>query len=252
MVNCQTIQYFDFFCIFINFFFYLKKIKTAKYLSLIFLILFLFFCVFPAGKFLIYSLEKNYHNPFIYPKHVDGILILAGATNIFLTKDFEQINLNSSAERLTEAIQLIRKYKNAKVIFSGGTGSIKKIKLNHADVARKFFHQIAKDLDNRIIFEKKSKNTYESIVFSKNIANPLPDEIWLVITSAFHMNRTIFISENNNWRLMPYAVDFRHSSKLNINLEFNFWENLKKLEIGLHEWVGLIAYYLMGRTGRIL
>ena len=49
------------------------------------------------------------------PENIDGILILSGATNPFLTEEYDQISLNGSVERLTESIQLIYKYPKAEV-----------------------------------------------------------------------------------------------------------------------------------------
>ena len=136
------------------------------------LFIFLFsFGIFPTGKYLIYKLEKNYHNTIILPDKVDGLLILGGATNPFLSDEFNQINLNDSAERLIESITLIKKYTKAKIIFTGGSGLIEKPKMDHARIAKQFFMQIGLDT-NKMIFENKSRNTYENILYSKKIAKP--------------------------------------------------------------------------------
>jgi len=113
---------------------------------------------------------------------------------------------------LVESITLIKKYKEAKVIFTGCSGSINKPKMDHARIAKQFFMQMGLDTD-KIIFENKSRNTYENVLYSKNIAKPKKNEKWIVITSAFHMNRAIFIGEKNDWTLIPYAVDFTHPKK---------------------------------------
>ena len=123
--------------------------------------------------------------------------------------------------------------------------------MDHARIAKQFFMQIGLDTDN-IIFENKSRNTYENILYSKNIAKPKKNEKWLVITSAFHMNRAIFIGEKYDWILTPYAVDFTQPKKFIFKLNLNLLNNLNLMQRGSHEWIGLIAYYLMGRTSRIL
>ena len=70
----------------------------------------------------------------------------------------------------------------------------------------------------RIIFENTSRNTYENILFSKDIVNPTKNENWLLITSAFHMKRAILVGKRHEWNFIPYAVDFKTSKKLNLNL----------------------------------
>jgi len=240
-----------FFLLITIFFLFLKKnILTYFFLSLFFIFLFSF-GIFPTGKYLIYKLEKNYHDAIFLPDKVDGLLILGGATNPFLSDEFNQINLNDSAERLIESITLIKNYTEAKIIFTGGSGLIEKPKMDHARIAKQFFMQIGLDTDN-IIFENKSRNTYENILYSKNIAKPKKNEKWIVITSAFHMNRAIFIGEKYDWILTPYAVDFTQPKKFIFKLNLNLLNNLNLMQRGSHEWIGLIAYYLMGRTSRIL
>ena len=88
---------------------------------------------------MIYQLEKKFHVLSPLPNKVDGILILSGATNPVLTKEYNQISLNDSAERLTESIQLMKKYSNAKIIFSGGSGSISNQQFTHSEVAKLFY-----------------------------------------------------------------------------------------------------------------
>ncbi len=108
--NC--ILFFFILSVILNFFKYLKLSKIILYFTL-----FLFFITgtLPTGSYLLYLLEKNYHNKVNLPENVDGILILSGATNPFLTEEYDQISLNGSVERLTESIQLIYKYPKAEV-----------------------------------------------------------------------------------------------------------------------------------------
>ena len=231
-----------------NFFKYKKIFKYIFYPTLIF---FLTISFFPIGKYLIYIIEKEYHNPPDIPPDVDGILILGGATNPLLSEQFNKTNFNDSADRLIHSIPLIKKNKKAKIIFSGGSGFINRPELDHAKHVKKFFISMNLNTDE-IFFENKSKNTYENILFSKKIVAPKKNEKWIVVTSAFHMNRAIFIAEKYNWELTPYAVDFTQSKKLFLRPNLNLLGNINTLQHGSHEWIGLIAYYLMGRTSRIL
>ena len=113
-----------------------------------------------------YLLEKDFHSKIYLPVNIDGILVLAGATNPYLTKEYNQISLNGSAERLTESIQLIKKYPKAKVFFAGGSGSLTHPDLSHSAVAKSFYESLDVDI-NKIYFENKSRNTYENILFAK-------------------------------------------------------------------------------------
>ena len=94
---------------------FLKFLKFSKIILYFTFLLFFITGVLPTGSYLLYLLEKNYHNKINLPEKVDGIIILSGATNPFLTKEYDQITLNDSVERLTESMQLIKKYPKAKV-----------------------------------------------------------------------------------------------------------------------------------------
>ena len=230
-----------------NFFKFLKFSKIILYFT------FLFFFIagaLPTGSYLLYLLEKNYHNKVNLPEKVEGILILSGATSPFLTKEYDQIALNGSVERLTESIQLMKKYPKAKVFFAGGSGSIDFPDLNHSDVAKKFYESLDVNTKN-IFFDKKSRNTYENIVFAKKKFNPNINEKWILITSAFHLKRAISIGEKLGWELIPYATDYKLPKKFKWKLSFDFFNNLGSLQHSSHEWVGIISYYLMGRSSKI-
>ena len=100
-------------------------------------------------------------------------------------------------------------------------------------------------------FEEKSRNTYENIIYSKQKIKPKKDEKWLLITSAFHLTRALNVAERHDWILIPYATDYQERKEFKWKISFNFLSNLSKFQHSTHEWVGLIAYYFMGRTSKI-
>ena len=239
------ITLFTMFLYFINF----RRLSLIIYLiNFIFIALISFF---PIGSYLTYIIEKEFHTNTKIPKRVDGILILGGATNPLLFKEFDQISLNDSAERLVESVMIIRKFEKAKVIFSGGSGIVNRSDLGHSQVAKLFYKKMGVDI-NKIFFEDKSRNTHENIIYSKKIAKPKKNENWLLITSAFHMKRALLIAEKNNWKLIPYAVDFKNIKEFKLTPNLNLLSNLNSFQSGLHEWLGLVSYYLMGRTEKFL
>jgi len=225
---------------------YLRYKKISRLLIYFIFLIFLIVGFIPSGSYLTYLLEKNYHTEANLPDNLEGILILSGATNPSMSLEHNQISLNGSVERLTESITLMNKYPDAKIIFSGGSGSINSNDSTHASIAKLFFKNMIQS-SNRIIYENKSRNTYENILFSKDIANPVHDENWLVITSAFHMKRTTSISQKLNWKLIPYAVDYRTYKKFSWKPSISFLDNINLFNSALHEWTGIFSYYLMGR-----
>ena len=240
--------------IFITLFAILLYFFKLRRLSLIiFLVNFLFIALIsfvPIGSYLIFKIEKEYHSYIKTPDQVDGILILGGATIPLLYNEYDQISLNDSSERLAESVFIIKKFREAKVIFSGGSRIINRPDLDHAQVAKSFYKKVGLET-NKIIFENNSRNTYENIKYSKKIANPKINEDWLLITSASHMKRALLIADKIDWKLIPYAVDFKNIKNFKLTPNFNLLENLNSFHLGIHEWLGLVSYYLMGRTDKV-
>ena len=224
-----------------------KISKTIFLINSFYLIL---ISILPIGNYLIYKIEKEFHSYTNIPDTLDGILILGGATNPSMYKEFNQISVNGSAERLIESVSIINRFKNSKIIFSGGSGVVNRPDLGHSQVAKLFYEKIGLE-KSKIIFEDNSRNTYENILFAKKLAKPKKNENWLLITSAFHMKRAMLIASKNNWELIPYAVDFKTMKNFRFVPSLNLLSNINSFQYGSHEWLGLISYYLMNRTSKI-
>ena len=82
--------------------------------------------------------------------------------------------------------------------------------------------------------------------------NPNKNEKWILITSAFHLTRAINIGKKLDWEFIPYATDFKLPKKFTWELSMSFLGNLLDFQQSSHEWAGLIAYYFLGRSSKIL
>jgi uncharacterized SAM-binding protein YcdF (DUF218 family) len=61
----------------------------------------------------------------------------------------------------------------------------------------------------RMMFEAKSRNTWENAVFTRELVKPKPGETWLLVTSAWHMPRSIGIFLRVGFPVVPYPVAYR-------------------------------------------
>ena len=222
---------------FIYIFFKKKFFKFIIFFSLVFII---FFSFFPIGSYLIKYLEKNYvQNKII--NNVDAIVVLAGSENIINTSKLKKLDLNESAERLIAFVELANKFKDSKLIYLGGRPYINnKNILSESEVAKIFFNNINFNT-NRIIFLDSSRNTIENLQRLSDYNKNQNLKKILLITSAFHMNRSLLIANKLKLNLIPYAVDFQ--SNYGSNLE-NSWQvfsvsnNLKKVDLAFRELIG--------------
>jgi uncharacterized SAM-binding protein YcdF (DUF218 family) len=116
-----------------------------------------------------------------------------------------------------------------------------------ADSARKFFARHGLDT-SRIIFERDSRNTWENAVFSKKLVNPNLNEEWVLITTAWHMPRSVGVFCKVGWDVIPYPVGFHSEPDNIIRLDWDFSGHLRRLVFAVKEWIGIIAYKVFGRS----
>ena len=202
----------------------------------------------PLGFWLTTNLENRFPaNPSI-PADVAGIITLGGTINQYITAARGQPALTGGGERLTEFVHLARRYPDARLIFTGGSGALIDTELKEADSAQIFFDQMG--LTGReIVFEDRARNTYENALFTREIVG---DEAvkrrWVLITSAEHMPRAMGVFRQAGWNIMAYPVDYATDGRGGFELQFRPLQSLASLNKATREWIGLIAYRILGRT----
>jgi len=199
--------------------------------------------IFPFSTWIFHPLENRFPIPSKLPDEVDGIIVLAGAENISVTAARGQPSLHGGGERLTTFVWLARLYPNAILLFSGGSGSLIDQKYKSDDTARKLFDQIGLEAE-RVQYESDSRNTAESASKSYQLVQPKLGQNWILITSAFHMPRSVGLFRKVGWQVIPYPVDFNTTNSSSIN--FDLME-VGRFSQGLREWVGLVAYRMKGQ-----
>ena len=204
----------------------------------------------PIGNFLLGQLENRFPFPASLPENVDGIIVLGGVVDAKKTLNRGQTSFGGAIGRLTEFNKLAKEYPEAKLVFTGGSGSFLDQEHKEAHYVTSFLTDLGLDTD-RIIFEDQSRNTWENAVFSKESADVTEDETWILITSAFHMPRSVGCFRKVGWKVVPYPVAYRTFSNPTFSFNFNFLGNLGGLSGAIHEWIGLVAYYWTGKTSEI-
>ncbi len=210
-----------------------------------------FFGFSPVGNWLILPLEERFPRWSAAPGEPTGIIILGGSVDEGVSAVRDSVALNEAAERLTAAVALARRYPQARVVFSGGSGLLFSEMATEAEIARRFLLEQGVPAD-RILLEDKSRNTRENAIFSREIAKPKEGERWLLVTSAFHMPRSIGIFRQIGFGVEAYPVDFRTRGSADLKRPFDrVSEGLRRSDIAVREWAGLIAYWLTGRTSEL-
>jgi uncharacterized SAM-binding protein YcdF (DUF218 family) len=120
----------------------------------------------------------------------DGIVVLGGAIGPETSAARGQAALNESAERLTVVAELARRFPQARIVYSGGDASLLGNQPDEAQFALPLLESfgIARE---RIVLERRSRNTYQNRRLCKQLVKPKPGERWLLVTSAHHMPRAV-------------------------------------------------------------
>jgi uncharacterized SAM-binding protein YcdF (DUF218 family) len=203
----------------------------------------------PVGNLLIIPLENRFPPWDAARGAPDGIIVLGGV--IDASSPSNQIMLNESAERLTVVPDLARRYPNARILFSGGSGALIGDGGAEAGAAARLLESLGISLD-RVILEDRSRNTVENAVYSKLIAHPKRGERWLLVTSAFHMPRAIGVFRKVGFPVEPYPVDWRTRGAEDMMRPFAVMsDGLQRSDTAVHEWIGLLVYWLTKRSSQL-
>jgi uncharacterized SAM-binding protein YcdF (DUF218 family) len=139
--------------------------------------------------------------------------------------------------------QLSQRFPHARLVFSGP--GVEASKVN--DLLQEFAN-LGGDL-TRIKLETRSRTTFENAMYSAEMIKPKPDESWLLITTALHMPRSIGTFRQAGFKVAAYPIVFRTKDTPN-----SFFEGgagsaaLGHLDAAAKEWIGLVAYRIMGKT----
>ena len=226
--------------------FFIESKKLVNFFSKIFLILFLFFGYSPLSNFLLSKIE-DYIQPSKYPiQQLTGVVVLGGSFDKGSeSKERNEVFLNSSAERLTKALEIYKKNPRILILFSGFSNSIKPQGWSESDMAKKFFLDQGVRIDN-LLFENQSRNTFENIKYSKDIISNYKGT-WGLVTSANHMPRSFFAFKKQGLILEPINVDYKTGTSRMFWINFDISLGLRNWSIILYELIGISYYKLTNK-----
>lgn len=127
--------------------------------------------------------------------------------------------------RTAEAIRLARAHPHLRIVLTGPGEAEVQAALGAEGIA-----------PSRILVEPLAINTYENAIRSRQLIAPHAGERWLLVTSSYHMPRAIGAFYQAGFFVEPWPVDegVRHGPMAAGTAQ--------------HEWLGLIAYWLRGRS----
>ena len=202
----------------------------------------------PIGHALLLPLEERFPRGPVPAGTIAGIIMLGGFEDPSVSRARGALTLNESAERLTETVQLAHGLPEAKVIFTGGAADVLQRGHSAAPAVASFLSSTGLAPD-RIVLESASRNTYENALRLRDILSPRPFDTWLLVTSAWHMPRAVGAFRRTGFRVIPWPVDYRTRGPDDLTQPFDtMTEGLRRTDMAIREWIGLMAYWLLGRS----
>lgn len=211
---------------------------------------FVLFAVAPIGQAMLLNLEERLPRPARLPDKVDGILVLGGAVEPTLSLAYGETVFNSSVARVLSGIELARRHPEAKLALVGGEGGYISVGLPESRATLGFVVEQGID-PARVILEERSRSTHENATYAKEMIRPGPGEIWVLVTSAYHMPRAVASFAAVDWPVVAYPVDYKVDPRTGLRPSFNLLDGLGAGTLAGKEWAGLLGYRLMGWTRQL-
>jgi uncharacterized SAM-binding protein YcdF (DUF218 family) len=157
-------------------------------------VLLLAICGFsPVGNWLLYPLEARFPQWKETGGAPDGVIVLGAAIDVNMSTIYASVVFGGSVDRIIAAAGIARCYPDARILFSGGNTNLTGSDASkEADLSAAFMETFGVSR-SRLVLERQSRNTYENAEFAKALVSPKKGEHWLLVTSAYHMPRSIGI-----------------------------------------------------------
>ena len=225
--------------------------KTGERLLLLSATLLVIGGLLPLSAWLILPLEDRFPRADLSGQRIDGIIVLGGMESARVSAGRNAHAINESAERLTETVALARQFPDAKIVFTGASIGMLTASTAGADAAKSALRDLGIE-ETKLVLEKKARNTWENALYTKALVQPKPGERWLLVTSAWHMPRAMGAFRKAGFDVEAWPVDYRTAGWSDAFLPFDApSEGLRRLDVVMREWVGLIAYWVLGRSSAL-
>jgi uncharacterized SAM-binding protein YcdF (DUF218 family) len=152
----------------------------------------------PLGYWALVWLENRFSLPANLPPHIEGIILLGGGLDLRATSIRGQAVYNAAFPQIIECAVLARKYGESTVVITGNPVE--------AEIISRVMIMYGVN-SKRLIVDNKSKTTSENVINCCKMMLPKTDE-WLLVTSAFHMPRSIGLFRAAGWGVLPYPVNY--------------------------------------------
>jgi uncharacterized SAM-binding protein YcdF (DUF218 family) len=196
----------------------------------------------PVSSALIAPLERGYSPVNVKLVKADVIVVLGGGSIDRSWLGLPPEPGEGSLQRVVAAVKLYR-VLHIPVLLTGGTGDPAQPHLSDADAMAR----AAMDLgvpEKDIIIENKSRNTLES---ARAVKDMLKGNRILLVTSAYHMKRSVALFKKQGFEVVPAPAGFRSERRPLAYFSFiPYAGNLSSSSLALAEYLSSSWYSITG------
>lgn len=226
--------------------------RFGRALAICGVLVLLLFGYAPAGNVLLLGLSERFPAWHTDGRDPDGIIVLGGAMEAGKSEARSEIELNSAAERVLAMLQLACRFPKARIVYSGGSDDLFPPYIAEAPLAGHLLEEFGVARD-RIVIESASRTTFENATNVRDLVQPQRGQRWLLVTSAWHMPRSIGAFRAVGFDVEAYPVDWRTRGWRDAFKPFSTSSmGLAQSDTAMHEWAGLIGYWWSGRIDELL
>ena len=203
----------------------------------------------PVARWIALPLEQRFPPFTASDADIAGIIVLgAGYAQV---SDLTGMPVTeASGGRLVKLIELAEAYPRARLAYTGGGSPT--LAITEAERAARDLTRVGFDV-GRVVFEGRSRNTYDNALFTKEMLSPQPGDRWVIVTSAIHMPRAVGAFRAAGWEVIPAPVEYLFGPVS--NFEWGTFHPVRQflwVSRITHEWIGLVAYWALGRSSALV
>ena len=202
----------------------------------------------PLGLLLMKPLEARFIRPeaAALPSRA-FIAVLGGAEQLGASRLSNRPEYNSHADRVIAGAELTFALPSAKLAIIGGVRDPGSNERDVDAVARTWAA-----LGISVARTSKVGGTLDTCSNARGVAAVTRHPV-ILVTSAFHMPRSVACFRAAGIEPVPYPVDFETPPIIVWQdlVRGNFIDNLSRTDLALHEYLGLAVYRIGGRTNEI-
>ena len=221
---------------------HLKNSRKKRRKLLVFsLVTFFLIHLSPLSRIMLYQLEHRFPQKTDLPADTKGLILLGGNFSLLESQSNGRPIYNLAGGRVIEFIALARRYPALPILFTGTPLEV--------ELTKKLFDEMGID-PARVTYENESRNTLDNAGNSYKLIQPKPEDRWVLVTSAFHMPRSMGLFKGIGWNVTAYPVDY-HIASLKISkllLGVLDRQNPIAWRAVTSEWVSLFNNYLRGKS----